>query len=167
MSSSFVASRTVNVKLEYLADGISKQSVQGILSAYKCLHTDTEIKHHTRANKFQGKTYQANSPATKERSPELQDTGCPKSPQNHKHLITHYWTLHCTPERRKKYSSTHQNMDTSFPNQETLTRHLYKPTHSVSSHESSIQSLPCFLYPLILAMISNVQSSQNYLSVLF
>ena len=47
-----------------------------------------------------GKTYQANSPATKERSPELQDTGCPKSPQNHRHLITHYWTLHCTPERR-------------------------------------------------------------------
>ena len=37
----------------------------------KCLHTDTEIKHHTRANKFQGKTYQAHSPATKERSPEL------------------------------------------------------------------------------------------------
>ena len=26
-------------------------------------------KHHTRANKFQGKTYQANSPATKEHSP--------------------------------------------------------------------------------------------------
>ena len=31
---------------------------------------------------------------------------------------------------RRKNSSTHQNMDTSFPNQETLTRHLYKPTHS-------------------------------------
>lgn len=27
-------SRTVNIKLEYLADKISKQSVQGILSAY-------------------------------------------------------------------------------------------------------------------------------------
>ena len=25
----------------------------------------TETKHHTRANKFQGKTYQANSPATR------------------------------------------------------------------------------------------------------
>ena len=24
----------------------------------------------------------------------------------------------------------HQNTDTSFPNQETLTSHLYKPTHS-------------------------------------
>ncbi|XP_055437802.1 uncharacterized protein LOC129652815 isoform X2 [Bubalus kerabau] len=30
----------------------------------------------------------------------------------------------------KKSSSTHQNTDTSFPNQETLTSHLYKPTHS-------------------------------------
>ena len=32
--------------------------------------------------------------------------------------------------KEKKYSSTHQNTDTSFPNQETLTSHLYKPTHS-------------------------------------
>ena len=32
--------------------------------------------------------------------------------------------------REKKYSSIHQNIDTSFPNQETLTSHLYKPTHS-------------------------------------
>ena len=32
--------------------------------------------------------------------------------------------------REKKSSSTHQNIDTSFPNQETLTSHLYKPTHS-------------------------------------
>ena len=32
--------------------------------------------------------------------------------------------------REKKYSSIHQNTDTSFPNQETLTSHLYKPTHS-------------------------------------
>ena len=31
--------------------------------------------------------------------------------------------------KEKKYSSTHQNTDTSFPNQETLTSHLYKPTH--------------------------------------
>ena len=66
----------------------------------KRLHTYTETKHHTRANKFQGKTYQANSPATQEHSPELQYTGCPKLLQNHRHLIIHYWTLHCTPERR-------------------------------------------------------------------
>ena len=32
--------------------------------------------------------------------------------------------------REKKSSSTHQNTDPSFPNQETLTSHLYKPTHS-------------------------------------
>ena len=32
--------------------------------------------------------------------------------------------------REKKYSSIHQNIDTSFPNQETVTSHLYKPTHS-------------------------------------
>ena len=32
--------------------------------------------------------------------------------------------------REKKYSSIHQNIDTSFPNQETLTSHRYKPTHS-------------------------------------
>ena len=30
--------------------------------------------------------------------------------------------------REKKSSSTHQNTDTSFPNQETLTSHLYNPT---------------------------------------
>ena len=32
--------------------------------------------------------------------------------------------------REKKSSSTHQNTDTSFPNQETWTSHLYNPTHS-------------------------------------
>ena len=31
----------------------------------------TETKHHPRANKFQSKTYQANSPATQEHTPEL------------------------------------------------------------------------------------------------
>ena len=65
----------------------------------KRLHTYTETKHHLRANKFQSKIYQANSPATQEHSPELQYTGCPKLLQNHWHLITHYWILHCTPER--------------------------------------------------------------------
>ena len=66
----------------------------------KCIHTYTETKHHPRANKFQSKTYHTNSPATQEHSPELQYTGCPKLLQTHWHLITHYWTLHCTPERR-------------------------------------------------------------------
>jgi len=32
--------------------------------------------------------------------------------------------------REKKFSSTHQNTDTSFLNQETLTSHPYNPTHS-------------------------------------
>ena len=66
----------------------------------KCLHTYTETKHHPRANKFQNKTYHANSPATQEHSPELQYTGYPKSHQTHWHLKTYYWTFHCTPERR-------------------------------------------------------------------
>ena len=58
------------------------------------------------ANKFQSKTYHANSPATQEHSPELQYTSCPKSHQTHWHLKTHYWTLHCTPERRDKAPPT-------------------------------------------------------------
>jgi len=32
--------------------------------------------------------------------------------------------------REKKSSSTHQNINTSFPNQETLTNHPSNPTHS-------------------------------------
>ena len=66
----------------------------------KNLHTYNEINHHPRANKFQSKTYHANSPATLKNSPEFQYTGCPKSHQTHWHLKTHYWTLNCTPERR-------------------------------------------------------------------
>ena len=88
----------------------------------KCLHTYTETKHHTRANKFQGKTYQANSPATQEHSPELQYTGCPKLLQNHRHLITHYWTLHCTPERRNTAPPTRT------PTQASLTRKPWQAT---------------------------------------
>ena len=26
--------------------------------------------------------------------------GCPRLHQTHRHIKTHYWTLHCTPERR-------------------------------------------------------------------
>ena len=70
---------------------------------------------------FWGKTYQANSPATKEHSPELQDTGCPKSLQNQRHLITHYWTLHCTPERRNPA------LPTRTPTQASLSGNLDKP----------------------------------------
>jgi len=36
--------------------------------------------------------------------------------------------------REKKSSSTDQNTDTSFPNQEALTSHLSNPTHSEKLH---------------------------------
>ena len=36
--------------------------------------------------------------------------------------------------RGKKSSSTHQNTDASFPNQETLTSQLFNPTHWVKLH---------------------------------
>ena len=89
----------------------------------KRLHTYTETKHHPRANKFQSKTYQANSPATQEHNPELQYTGCPKLLQNHRHLITHYWTLHCTPERRNPAPPTRT------PTQPSLTRKPWQAIH--------------------------------------
>ena len=106
----------------------------------KCLHTYTETKHHTRANKFQGKTYQANSPATQGHSPELQYTGCPKLLQNHRHLITHYWTLHCTPERRNPALPTRTLIQASLtkkPWQATCTnphtaRKLYNKENSTN-----------------------------------
>ena len=66
----------------------------------KSLHTYTETNHHPRVNKFQSKTYHANSTAMQEHTPECQYIGCPKSHLTHRHLKTHYWTIHCTPERR-------------------------------------------------------------------
>ena len=89
----------------------------------KCLHPYTETKHHPRANKFQSKTYHTNSPATQEHSPELQYTGCPKSLQTHWHLITHYWTLQCTPERRNPAPPSRT------PTQASLTRKPWQATH--------------------------------------
>ena len=81
----------------------------------KSLHTYTETKLHPRANKFQRKTYHTNSPATQEHSSELQYAGCPKSLQTHWHLITHYWTLHCTPERRNPAPLTRSPTQASLP----------------------------------------------------
>ena len=49
-----------------------------------------------------------------EHSPELQYTGCPKSHQTHRHLKTHYWTLHCTPERRNPAPPTRTLTQTSL-----------------------------------------------------
>ena len=69
-------------------------------SSSKNLHIYTETKLYPRANKFQSKTYQANSPTKQEHNPEHKNTGSQKSHQIHRHLKTHYWTLHCTPERR-------------------------------------------------------------------
>ena len=74
----------------------------------------TETYHHPRANKFQSKTYHTNSPTTQEHSPEHQHTGCPKSHQTHTHLKTHYWTLHCTPERRNSAPPTRTLTQTSL-----------------------------------------------------
>ena len=91
--------------------------LQGTLinkSSSKSLHTYTETKHHQRANKFQSKTYQANSPAMQEHSPELQYTGCPESHQTQRHLKTHYWTLHCTSERRNPAPPTRTLMQASL-----------------------------------------------------
>ena len=90
----------------------------------KRLHTYSETKHHPRAKKFQSKTYHANSPATQEHSPEVQYTGCPKSLQTHWHLITHYWTLHCTPERRTPAPPTRTSTLAS------LTRKPWQATHT-------------------------------------
>ena len=95
-----------NLENSAVATGLEKVSFHSNSKERQCkrmlkrLHTYTETKHHPRANKFQSKTYHANSLATQEHSPELQYTGCPKSLQTHWHLITHYWTLNCTPKRR-------------------------------------------------------------------
>ena len=91
----------------------------------KRLHTYTETKHHPRASKFQSKTYHANSLATEEHRPELQSTGCQKSLQTHWHLITHYWTLHCTPERRNPAPPTRTLTQAS------LTRKPWQATHTI------------------------------------
>ena len=44
--------------------------------------------------------------------------------------ISELTTGHFTALQREEIQLTHQNTDTSFPNQETLTNHQYNPTHS-------------------------------------
>jgi len=90
----------------------------------KSLHTYTETKHHPRANKFQSTTYNTNSPTTQEHSPELQYTGCPNSQQTHRHLKTHYWTLHCTLERSPA-------PPTRTGTQASLSRKPWQATHTI------------------------------------
>ena len=87
------------------------------------LHTHTETKLHPKANKFQSKTYQANSPTTQEHNPEHSNTGSQKSHQIHRCPKTHYWTLHCTPERRDPAPPTRT------PMQASLTNKLWQATH--------------------------------------
>ena len=57
-----------------------------------------------------------------EYSPDIQYTGCPESHQTHRHLKTHYWALHCTPERRNPA------LPTSTPTQASLTRKHWQAT---------------------------------------
>ena len=54
-------------------------------------------------------------------------------------LTSHNSLLDTLLHSREKSSSTHQNTDTSFPNQETLTSHWYNPTHS---KETTIKRTP-------------------------
>ena len=78
----------------------------------KSLHTYTETNHHPKTNKFQSKTYHANSPATQEHSPDRQLTGCPRSHLTHgpiSKLITGHSIAHQreeiqfhAPEHRRK-----------------------------------------------------------------
>ena len=55
-----------------------------------------KTRRHPRANKFQSKTYQANSPTKQEHNPKHKNIGGQKSHQTHRHLKIHYWTLYCT-----------------------------------------------------------------------
>ena len=83
----------------------------------------TDTKLHPRANKFQSKTYQANSPRMQEHNTKHKNTGGQKSHQTHRHLKTHYWTLHCTLERRDPAPPTRT------PTQASLTRKPRQATH--------------------------------------
>ena len=100
----------------------------------KRIHIYTETKQHPRVNKFQSKTYHANSPATREHSPELQYTACPKLLQNHWHFITHYWTLHCTPERRNPAPPT------ITLTQAYLTRKPWQATHPAQTTARNLRN---------------------------
>ena len=68
---------TVGIRLKSKTWEHQKTPDQGTLinkSSFKSLHTYTETKLHPRANKFQSKTYQANSPTTQEHNPEHKNT---------------------------------------------------------------------------------------------
>ena len=96
----------------------------------KSLPTYTETNHHPKANKFQSKTYHTNSSTTQEHSPERQHTGCLKSHLTQTHLKTHYWTLHCTPERRNPIPRTRTLTQASLISKPWQTQSS-NPTHWV------------------------------------
>ena len=95
------------------------------------------IQAPPKGKQFQSKTYHANSPATQEHSPEIQYTGSSKLLQNHWHLITHYWTLHCTPERIPAPA-------TRTPTQASLTKKPWQATDTTPStaRNSTIKRTP-------------------------
>ena len=96
-------------------------------AASKSPHTYTETKLHPRANKFRSKTYRATSPVKQEHNPEHKNTGGQKSHQTHRHLKTHYWTLHCTPERRDPAPPTRTPMQASLTWKPWQATHLTPP----------------------------------------
>ena len=59
---------------------------------------------------------------------EPQYTGCPKSYQTHWHLKTHYWTLHCTPEKRNPAPPTRTLTQASLTRKPWQAIHPAPPT---------------------------------------
>ena len=59
-------------------------------------------------------------------SPERQYAGCPKSHQTHRK--THYWTLHCTPERRNPAPRTRTLTQDSLTSKPRQAKHPAPPT---------------------------------------
>ena len=78
--------------------------------------------------------------ATQEHSPELQYTGFPKSHQIYWHLITHYWTLHCTPERRNPVPPTRTQPQASITKKPWQTTHPIPPTVRNIHNKAELQS---------------------------
>ena len=62
--------------------------------------------------------------------------------------------------REKKSSSNHQSTDTSFPNQETLTRHMYTTTHSKKTPQlRELHKLP--EYRKVTPKLSNINKMKR------
>ena len=83
-------------------------------SSSEILHIYTETKLHPKANKFQSKIYQANSPTMQKHNSDHKNIDGQKSHQTLRHLKTHYWTLHCTPEKRDPAPSTRTQTEASL-----------------------------------------------------